>query len=255
MKTYKDQKKRHYLFDWDNNILHMNTKIRLDQLIDGEWIDIYLTSEEYSKIRSLIGTTYRIRKDSFDKFSNEEQFLSDVEESIVLEQFGPSFLKFKECLMYGNDFAIITARSHSVSTLKEGVRLLIDKTFSTFDRVQLWNNLGEEMISSYLNRQEYYGVSGEDFRKRFHTSVEDINPEENKKLAIEDYVSTVVNSSKQLIKEGIIKTVSVGFSDDDLGNISSVEKLINESLSKKYPEVTFVIYDTSNNSMNKRVLV
>jgi len=254
MKTYKDQKKRHYLFDWDNNILHMDTLIRVDTLINNQWLPIDVKSDEYSKIRPLLGSTYRIREDSFNKFSDENQFLFDVSDSIENKNFGPSFNKFKECLIYVNDFAIITARSHSSQALRDGVGLIPYRTLNRSEWNQMLYNLGDEGIESYLDRQEYYGVSGKDFREKFNTDV-DIKVEESKKLAIEDYVTKIIKSSKKLIEEGIINTISIGFSDDDMGNINSVEKLIHESLSKKYPHVTFVIYDTSNNLVNKKVFI
>lgn len=254
MKTYKDKKKRHYLFDWDNNILHMDTEICVDKLVNEQWLPIYVKSDEYSKIRPLLGSEYRIREDSFDKFSDDNTFIFDVSDAIDEKNFGPSFNKFKECLMYANDFAIITARPHSIQTLTDGVGLIIDRALSKEEWYHMMDYLGVESVYSYLNRQEYYGVYGKHFKNRFNTSV-DIKVEESKKLAIEDYVSTVVKSNKELIEKGVINSISVGFSDDDKGNIESVEKLIHESLSKKYPDVTFVIYDTSNNLVNKKVFV
>lgn len=39
--------------------------------------------------------------------------------------------------------------------------------------------------------------------------------------------------------------LSVGFSDDDLGNITAIVDFIKEVLQVEFPEVDFVVYDTS----------
>jgi hypothetical protein len=46
----------------------------------------------------------------------------------------------------------------------------------------------------------------------------------------------------------------VGFSDDDLGNINSIIPFIKEVLQAEFPEVDFIVYDTSEGGMNKIVL-
>ena len=48
--------------------------------------------------------------------------------------------------------------------------------------------------------------------------------------------------------------LSVGFSDDDLGNIRAIVAFIKEVLQAEFPEVDFVVYDTSEGGMNKIVL-
>ena len=48
--------------------------------------------------------------------------------------------------------------------------------------------------------------------------------------------------------------LSVGFSDDDLGNINAIIPFIKEVLQLEFPDVDFVVYDTSEGGMNKIVL-
>ncbi len=255
MKTYKDHKKRHYLFDWDNNILHMDTPIKLNQLSNGEWKTIHLKSDEYRDIKSKIGVDYFYQNDSFEGFIRDEDFYLYSDISMFYGNIGPSFNKFKECLMYGNDFAIITARGHSYYAFKRVIKWMIDKMFSINDQKFMINSLDKEPIESYLDRQEYYAVGGGEFRKKFHLRNTDIDIAIYKKIAVEDYVKNVVNRSKSLIESEIIKTISIGFSDDDIINIEKIESLIKDSLRNNYPEVTFVIYHTSDHSVDKRVFM
>ena len=48
--------------------------------------------------------------------------------------------------------------------------------------------------------------------------------------------------------------LSVGFSDDDLGNINAIIPFIKEVLQVEFPDVDFIVYDTSEGGMNKIVL-
>ena len=48
--------------------------------------------------------------------------------------------------------------------------------------------------------------------------------------------------------------LSVGFSDDDLGNVNAIVLFIKEVLQVEFPEVNFIVYDTSEGGMNKIVL-
>ena len=50
------------------------------------------------------------------------------------------------------------------------------------------------------------------------------------------------------------KKFSIGFSDDDLGNVRAVEEFVQNELNKMYPEIHFVVYDTSENGKRKMVI-
>ena len=56
-----------------------------------------------------------------------------------------------------------------------------------------------------------------------------------------------------LINSGY-KKMSVGFSDDDIGNVRAVEEFIEDELNKLYPELHFVVYDTSDKGTRKMVI-
>ena len=48
--------------------------------------------------------------------------------------------------------------------------------------------------------------------------------------------------------------LSVGFSDDDLGNINAIVRFIKNVLQSEFPDVDFVVYDTSEGGMKKIIL-
>ena len=48
--------------------------------------------------------------------------------------------------------------------------------------------------------------------------------------------------------------LSIGFSDDDLGNINAITNFIKEVLQVEFPQVDFVVYDTSEGEINKIIV-
>lgn len=50
------------------------------------------------------------------------------------------------------------------------------------------------------------------------------------------------------------KKISLGFSDDDKRNVKAAEEFLQNELSRMYPEVQFVIYDTSEGGKRKIVI-
>ena len=76
---------------------------------------------------------------------------------------------------------------------------------------------------------------------------------ENKKIALRDYVTKIVAKAGEMVNTEYNK-LSVGFSDDDLGNINAIVPFIKNVLQSEFPEVDFVVYDTSEGGMNKIIL-
>ena len=74
-----------------------------------------------------------------------------------------------------------------------------------------------------------------------------------KKIALRDYVANIVEKASKMVNLGNEK-LSVGFSDDDLGNINAIIPFIKEVLQVEFPDVDFIVYDTSEGGMNKIVL-
>ena len=102
---------------------------------------------------------------------------------------------------------------------------------------------------------EYYPVSSGEFGERFRLDVSGgaSNPEHAKKVAIEHFTKKVFDNVKKLVGSEYNK-FSIGFSDDDLGNVRAVEQFIEEELKVMYPEIHFVIYDTSDKGKRKIVI-
>jgi len=259
---------RTYIFDWDDNILYMPTKIKMDRKIRGKWVPVDVSTEEFAHIRN--NPEYRVRNNdrdlAFEDFQKSEPFYADIKKAINSHSFAPSFEKFKESLIHGNPFGINTARGHKPETLKNGVKLFIDLVLTDSEKSEMMSNLkrnlnrsegltDNQLIDKYLDDLgEYYPVSSEEFGERFGLPVKGdaSNPEHAKQVAIEHFVRKVFSNIEKLIAGGYTK-MSVGFSDDDIRNVKAVERFIEEQLSVMYPEITFVVYDTSERGNRKMV--
>jgi len=260
---------RSYVFDWDDNILYMPTTIKMDVSTSGGWEPIDVSTEDYSKVRT--DSNYRLRDNdpniAFKDFRDSKSFIRDIKKALENKMFAPSYDKFKEALIFANPFGVNTARSHKPQTLRDGVKFFIDKTFTEEEKEKMVSNIkknvrsikdlnDEQTIDFYLDEMgEYYPVSSKEFGQRFgiDTSLTASNPEHAKKIAIEHFIKKVFDNVKTLVNSDY-KKMSLGFSDDDVRNIRSMELFIEEELNKMYPEFHFVVYDTSEKGKRKMVI-
>lgn len=249
--------KKGYSLDWDDNILFMPTKIHLEKLVDGNWEPYDVSTEEFREVRSELGDNLRTTPTSFKDFQEYEAFINDTIQAINDQRFGPSYDKFKKSLINIDDFSIITARGNPIKALKDGIKVLIKLSFSPLEKNEMKNNLQEKGITldEYLDGQDLQAVSSPEFQQKYGKGEGATKPEEAKTIAFKEYVKRVVKSAKTLIDNPEFKGISIGFSDDDLGNVKKMESFIREILSKKYPNVNFVVYDTSDpkNIKKKRI--
>lgn len=260
---------RSYIFDWDDNILYMPTTIKMDKKDGDKWVPIDVSTEDFTSVRS--NPNYRFRDDNADlafiDFRLPKPFIKDVKTAIHHNKFAPSADKFKEALIFANPFAINTARGHESNILKEGVKIFIDMVLTDEEKSKMLENIrktlklseglnDEQSIDLFLDEMgEYYPVSSEEFGDRFNLDVygSASSPEQAKKVAIEHFTKKIFDNVKKLIGSEY-KKFSVGFSDDDLGNVMAVEQFIEEELSVMYPEINFVVYDTSDKGNRKMVI-
>lgn len=269
---------RLYGFDWDDNILRMPTKIYLKNDMGDE---VGMSTEEFAEYRHLIGkepfefdgqTVVGFGNDPFRDFTHSESFLKDTKTAIEKNRKSPSFKKFKENLIYANPFSIITARGHNPNVLKKGVKLFIHMVLSPDEKETMVKNIKDsfkheeifsdnflrklntldnnQIVDLYLDEKgDYYPVSSKEFGQKFGVEVSGgaSNPEHSKKIALLDFISKY----NDLIMSGKYVNTSLGFSDDDPKNIKAMINYVQNELSNMYPEVKFIIYDTSEGGYNK----
>lgn len=273
---------KYYMFDWDDNILHMPTRIHLEKKTPEGWIPHDVSTAEFARIRRDT-ENYRPKEGDWDKAfvdfydigeKGEDVFLEDTKIAlapvIAGEKKGaPSFEPFRRALVEGRLFAIITARSHSSRAIRKGVEYFIYHVLSQSERDQMVAHLkgyiskfvgevpkaaDDQIISNYLDLNRYHGVTSPEFEKKTgYRAGGSESPEHAKKLAIKDFVQHVIALIKGV---GVREPISIGFSDDDRKNVSAVEEFIQEELRKEFPHIKFVVYDTSDpDQPNGRKLV
>jgi hypothetical protein len=254
--------KKTYSFDWDDNILKMSTRIHLEYKVGGlHWVPVSVSTEQFRSIRHKLGDEFRYTNndilEAFKDFREYDSFIRDVKYAIDSRSYGPSFNDFKEALINGDDFSIITARSNSPQSLIDGIKVLIEKNFSYSEKEKMMKNLKDTSINDYLKLQDYHPVSSKEFLNSFGLDITSTNPEKGKEIAFRNFVERVIEQIDEIKNNPDFEGISVGYSDDDLSNIEIIETLIREELSVKYPEIHFNVFDTSdpNNPKKKRIII
>jgi len=244
---FKDEKTpdlKYYAFDWDDNIVHMPTKIVLR---DDKGEEVGMSTEDFAEYRHEVGKKdfdYKGHKivgyaeNPFRNFRTEgdKNFLIDAMKAKV----GPAFDDFKEAINNGSIFSIITARGHNPETLKQAVYNYIANDFEGISKDQLLKNLkkyrsfvGEEemsdkeLIDTYLALNKYHPVS-------FGDESGATNPEEAKVKAMNEFVDYIKGMAAILNKRAWLKNdignkfvpskPLIGFSDDDPRNVEVMRK-------------------------------
>jgi len=231
---------KYYAFDWDDNLMYMPTKIYLK---DEDGNSVGMSTEDFAEYRTEVGkepfeyeghTIVGFDDDAFRDFkvTGDKNFLIDAMKAPT----GPAWDDFVEAVNNGSIFAIVTARGHTPSVLKNAIYNLIKKNKHGLDQQELVKNLrkyrdiadeedltDDELIRTYLEMCKYHPVSfGEGSAA---------NPEELKVSAMKQFVEYVKNMSQRLQEKAFMKNkISnyfvpfIGFSDDDLKNVQTMKK-------------------------------
>ena len=231
---------KYYAFDWDDNLMYMPTKIYLK---DENGKSVGMSTEDFAEYRTEVGkepfeyeghTIVGFDEDAFRDFkvTGDKKFLVDAMKAPT----GPAWDDFVEAVNNGSIFAIITARGHTPSVLKQGVYNLIQRNMHGLNKKEIVRNLrkyrdiaeeedltDDELIKTYLEMCKWHPVSfGEGSAA---------NPEELKVSAMRQFMEYVKNLSQRLQEKAYMKnkisnyfTPYIGFSDDDLKNVQTMKK-------------------------------
>jgi hypothetical protein len=231
---------KYYAFDWDDNLMYMPTKIYLK---DEDSNSVGMSTEDFAEYRSEVGkepfeyeghTIVGFDNDAFRDFkvTGDKKFLVDAMKAPT----GPAWDDFVEAVNNGSIFAIVTARGHTPSVLKNAVYNLIKKNKHGLNQQELVKNLrkyrdiadeedmtDDELLKTYLEMCKWHPVTfGEGSAA---------NPEELKVSAMRQFMEYVKNLSQRLQEKAYMKnkisnyfTPFIGFSDDDLKNVETMKK-------------------------------
>ena len=268
----------YYAFDWDDNLLHMPTVIHMDQKSGDGWSPIDVSTSEFATVRN-DKQNYRLRDDdpslAFSEFRDigprgDKAFLEDSMDAINEKRFAPSWDAFIKCLSEGSIFAIITARGHEPHSIREAVEYIMDNVLTDDQKLYMYGNCLKHayifspqevdsfdrsyrdpisktpLVKSYLDSCDFYGVSSPSFAEEFGASNAQ-NPEAAKQMALDRFME------KCNVYGGNIgaKSVSIGFSDDDVKNVDHVEKFFKEKSALSYdgPQMKLNVYNTNDRNI------
>jgi hypothetical protein len=231
---------KYYAFDWDDNIVTMPTKIILK---DEDGDEVGMSTEDFAEYRDIIGKEpfefdghtivgYGENPYRYFRTTGDKQFIVEA----MMAKPGPAWPDFVEAINNGSIFAIVTARGHTPSVIKEACYNYIVSNYNGINSKELIKNLEKyrdladqetvskrEMIREYLDLCKFYPVS---FGEGSASS-----PEEGKIKALKEFVDYVKNISNELQNKAFLKNrisnyfvPKIGFSDDDIKNVDIVKK-------------------------------
>jgi hypothetical protein len=261
---------KYSFFDFDDNILHLDTKITLEYYNGTEWTPVQLSTTAYAlnrgnpnhRIPQLNGTPdYDRAYENFrDIDGKTNTFFEDCVHALNVGNYAPSFQAFKDCILNGYYLYIVTARGHEPQTIKKVIEYFVYEYLTDDERELMKQNImrfkyiyntGIEdcVIQEYLDNCEYIGVSSRSFINSIKpheiTSPYDISKtEDGKEIVVNRFIYKCIANRKKAGDK--IDSISIGFSDDDVKNITKITETF-RSAKMLYPEVKFAIYDTSRN--------
>lgn len=256
---------RFYIFDWDDNVLFMDTPILVEQLTGGVWCERRLGTSEYALIRHELPKQNHYRYPQTegspdysrayaafnDRPGEPSHFLIDTVAAIAQQRFAPSYNCFKEALIAGSLFMICTARAHRPASLREGVEYVINNVLTDAERQTMYTNLGgfhqyykgtalpdaAGLLDWYLGKCGFVPISSPEFAR----TVPPNTPVESAKfIAVERFVSYATGLFYRYA--GRINRMTIGFSDDDQKNVKAIAAVFRKH---SYPNVDFYLYNTS----------
>jgi hypothetical protein len=239
-----------YFFDFDDNVVHLPTKIILFSKESGNTIEV--STQDYALIHPQLGHENSKWKDfevklspplSFQNFRekpkealspNEDQpLIQDMHEALrhpFLEWRGPSWGFFVYAVNNNRPISIITARGHHPHTIRRAINLLVQNRSL---------NAHPNYLSVYpLSHPEIKNIlAPEDTQDKLHTS-------ELKKRAIHQAVKDAFECY------GFNPYHRFGMSDDDPKNVAVILKAMLE-LKEIYPENAFFVINTHGRQLIK----
>ena len=235
---------KYYAFDWDDNIVHMPTKIMVKT---DEGNEVGMSTDDFAEHRHHLGKApFKYKGETIVGYGDEpfKNFQTPGDKDFLIDAMrakeGPAFKDFREAINNGSIFSIITARGHNPNTLKQAVYNYIINDYNGINKEELLKNLkkyrsftgedemnDDELIKTYLDLCRFHPVSYNDEEGA-------ANPEEGKVRAMDKFVEYIRELSSNLNKKAFLKNdvnnnfvptkPTIGFSDDDIRNVEVMKK-------------------------------
>ena len=237
-----------YFFDFDDNVIHLPTKIILFNSQSDEIKE--LSTQEYALGHPQLGvegspwqnyflkfnepdSSFRnFREQSKDRLAGREQpLIEDMIDALrhpFLEWRGPSWGFFVYAVNNNRPISIITARGHHPYTVRRAINMLVQS----------------RDLHAHPNYLSVYPLSHPEIKNFLAPQTEELSTAEMKKLAI-----------KQAVKDAFLcygenPYHRFGMSDDDPKNVAVILEAMIE-LKEIYPENAFFVINTHGRKLVK----
>jgi hypothetical protein len=207
---------------------------------------------------------YRVKKDAYLSFEDNAQFLLDVTHAIANGSTACAYPRFKQACIEARHILIVTARGQHPDVLRAGMKKLIE-SLSGEERAIMQGNImtnfgpqgklatslpetvhAVEDLDTYLDHiVQCFPVNNPEFRTGFDLVGQGI--EHCKQVALSVSIERSAKLFRKSPKSHERFSFAFGFSDDDARNISTILALF-KTLTPQYPDVKFVVYDTSDSN-------
>ncbi len=229
-----------YFFDFDDNVVHLPTKIILFNCETHE--EFAVSTTEYASIHPSLGVAgskwerFELRDNPMGSYRNfrehPKEHLDGKEQPLVedmltalknpfLEWRGPSWDFFYKAVKNNRSISIITARGHHPHTIRRAINLLVQS----------------RDLSVNPNYLSVYPVSHEATRNYLGDTENKLSTAELKKIAIKVAVHDAFECYGQN------ENHRFGMSDDDPANIALIIEAMRE-LKAIYPNNQFFVFNT-----------
>jgi hypothetical protein len=232
-----------YFFDFDDNVAFLTTPTFIFHKETGE--ELRISSGEFAQVHRHVGklgpyAEYKIdycdRRGTFRHFRDQDlneveklagarqMFVQDLASALGFPDVqwkGPSWSCFYHATLNQRPVSVITARGHSRDTIRDGIKLLVDKNYLPYEP----NYLSLYPVTNGIVRNELGDEKG-------LLSVAAL-----KKLAIRASVQRAIDVY------GNSPFHRFGMSDDDPHNIELIVESMRE-LKTEFPDMSFFVIET-----------
>ena len=222
-----DGPRKYFVYDHDDNLMRMQTKIKLFHRVTGEVVQV--STSEWAKIRHEVGKSGRYKdfvvqpdplSGSFSDFNNE-QIIEEVQEIIANHSpeswQGWSFADFYKSRAAGYGVFVLTARRPQVET-----------AIAAYGILDRYVEQKTGVLVPPLLPSAFIGIGGAS------------DPSMAKALKLAEILDTI-----QVEVGASGEQASLGFSDDDSNNARvAIEYLQAESKRGRWPSIKIVVFKT-----------
>lgn len=232
-----------YFFDFDDNVAFLATPAYIFHKDSG--VELRLSSGEFAQVHRHVGKsgpysdykldfcdmngTFRCFRDKdlslLERLIGKKQiFVQDLAEALGLADFqwkGPSWSCFYHATLNRRPLSLITARGHKPETIKEGIRLFVERS----------------LLPHEPNYLSLYPVTNLKIREQLG--------DKDLKLSVADLKRAAIRASVERAVEvyGANPHHRFGMSDDDPHNIELIVQEMT-ALKNRYPEMSFFVIET-----------